>query len=253
MTTLTTLIMRHLTILFFLLTTTTLSAQLSLQLEQGLTVSDNINYKPIGLGLDYQFASWNGFDFSVGVAYDQITIETDLPIVENVLICPNASFFCNFDGAEVRSRESRLFLPLRISRRVGRFTYGLELRPGLRIHDAIDLTYPILFSDILGETTTVATSYGEGVARSPVFLDSGDYVTDTKTFRIQGGVNLAYDLSERFSLGLSYRYEGFVNDAIEVSLSNAFLAQPEEPETDPVYFRGQSRVHYLMAVVRWKL
>ena len=242
--------MRHLIILFPLFFTTTLPAQFSVYLEQGVTVSDNINHKPIGLGLDYQLATWKGFDFSVGMAFDQITIETDLPLVDGAVTCPNASFFCNFTGADVKSRESRVFLPLRISRRAGRFTYGLELRPGLRVHDAIDLTYPILFSDIAGETQTAATRYGEGVPRSLVFQDVGEYTVNTSAFRVQYGVNLAYDLSERLSFGLTYRYEGFINEEVEVSLGD-FYGAPRE--VDPVYFRGRSRVHYLVATVGWRL
>lgn len=242
--------MRLLIILFPLFITTTLPAQFSVYLEQGVTVSDNINHKPIGLGLDYQIGSWKGFDFSVGVAFDQITIETGLPLEDGAVTCPNASFFCNFTGADVKSRESRVFLPLRISRRAGRFTYGLELRPGLRVHDAIDLTYPILFSDIFGETQTVATRFGEGVPRSPVFQDAGEYTVNTSAFRVQYGANLAYELSERFNFGISYRYEGFVNEEIGVSLGGFYGAARE---VDPVIFRGRSRVHYLVAVVYVKL
>jgi hypothetical protein len=245
--------MRHLILLLFLLATTTLPAQFTIQLEQGLTVSEDINYKPIGVGLDYKAASWKGFDFSVGLAFDQITITTELPLADENIVCPNASFFCNFDDAAVKSRESRLFLPLSLSRRAGRFTYGLELRPGLRVHDAIDFTYPILFSDIFGKTQTVAASYGKGIPRSAVFQDAGAYTVNTPKFRVQLGTNFTYDLSERFSFGLNYRYEGFVNDAIEVSLGGGFSAIPQEPTPDPVYFRGRSQVHYLVAAAYLEL
>jgi len=57
--------MRNLIILS-LLFTTTLPNQFTLQFEQGITVSDDINYKPIGIGLDYQAASWKGFYFQSG-------------------------------------------------------------------------------------------------------------------------------------------------------------------------------------------
>jgi len=142
--------------LFALLITTTLPAQFSLQLEQGITASDDVNYKPIGISLDYQVTSWRGFEFSVGLAFDQVTLLTDLPLVGEPRVCSGFFYYCNFDDSQLKSHESRVFLPLRVAHRTGRFSYGLELRPGFRIYDAIDFTRPVFESNRYDDYSTIS-------------------------------------------------------------------------------------------------
>jgi hypothetical protein len=230
---------------------TTLPAQFSLQLEQGITISDVVKYKPIGIGINYQVSTWKGFDLSVGLAFDQVTLETDLPRTQEAPTCPNASFFCNFGPAGVTSRESRLLLPVGISRRTHRLTYGLQIRPGLRIHDAVDLTYPVLFSDIAGETRTVAVRYGEAEPNRFGFTDNGKYKPTSNPIHLQLGMDFTYDLSERLGVGLNYRYEGLMTKQVEVMLTDFYGTRPTG--ADPVYFREQSQVHYLSMVFVWRL
>jgi len=191
--------------LFALLMTTTLPAQFSLQLEQGITTSDNVNYKPIGIGLDYKIASWRGFEFSVGLAFDQVTLLTDLPLEGEPRVCSGFFYFWNFNDSKLKSHESRVFLPLRVAHRTGRFTYGLELRPGFRIYDAIDFTYPIFESNTFEDSRTISGRYGSSIPISD--RQRPTFTVNTAKFRVQLGTSLSYRISKRFSLGFSYRYE----------------------------------------------
>lgn len=234
-------------ILLFLFLTTTMSAQFSLQLEQGITISDDVNYKPIGIGLDYQAVSWKGFELSVGLAFDQIFLVTKLPLESEFRVCYETQYFCNFDDATVKSHESRLFIPLRLRHRKGRFAYGLELRPGFRIYNTLDFTYPVLAGSYYRSTTTLSGRYGVSMPTSENVRTTDEYTVSTSKFQVQLGANLAYDLSERFNLGLSYRYEGFTNDNVEVSKPGLYRNSIAQP--DRLYFKGRSQVHYLVAIL----
>lgn len=237
--------MRYLIILPFLFVSVALSAQFSVYLEQGMTVSSDTNYKPIGFGIDYQIAPRKGFEFSVGLAFDQVSILTDLPLAGEPRVCSGLYYYCNFDDSKLKSRESRVFIPLRVGRRTGRFTYGLELRPGLGIYDAIDFTYPQFESNYYDDSHTISGRYGRNIRRSDYYTET--YTVNNAKIRVQLGTNLSYHISKRFSLGFSYRYEGFANKDIEVFFTPNSWAPPR------FYSRGRSRAHYLVAMVRWSL
>lgn len=235
--------------LFALLMATTLPAQFSLQLEQGITLSEDVNYKPVGIGLNYQVVSWKGFEFSIGLAFDQVTILADLPLAGEPRTCSGFFYFCNYDNSKLKSYESRIFIPLRVEHRTGRFTYGLELRPGFRIHNTIDFTRPVFESNSYDDSRTISGRYGRSIPISD--NQRATFTVNTKKFRVQLGANLSYHLSKRLSFGFNYRYEGFVNEAIEVLFTPSPWARPVA--SPPFYSRGRSRVHYLVGMVGWKL
>jgi opacity protein-like surface antigen len=230
--------MRNLIILS-LLFTTTLPDQFTLQFEQGITVSDDINYKPIGIGLDYQAASWKGFYFSVGLAFDQVTLEEELTVNPEVAFCGVAS--CPLQLSFVESYESRLVLPLGLSRNAGRFTYGLQVRPAYRVRDAIRTLHH-------DDRDIVQTTFGEDIRVSQLFIDSGNYRVNKNHFSLQLGTDFQYALSERISFGLNYRYEGLLREEITVTRVITYGGPPFETE----YFRGEAQAHYLVAVVSWR-
>lgn len=79
--------MRHLIILFCLFITTTLPAQFSVYLEQGVSISDDVRYQPLGIEIDYRIAAFKTFDFSVGLAYNQIALEEKLTRSQEIFPC----------------------------------------------------------------------------------------------------------------------------------------------------------------------
>jgi opacity protein-like surface antigen len=234
--------MRNLIFLSLLFLSTTSSAQFSLQLEQGLTVSDDINYKPIGIGIDYQVASWKGFGFSVGLAFDQVKLEESTVAGSTRIINCGIIPDCLPQFSFVESYESRLLLPLGVSRKAGRFTYGLQVRPAYRVRDAVR-TLPHDDQDI------VQTKFGENIRVSQLFIDSGNYRVDKNQFSLQLGTDFQYALSERMSFGLNYRYEGLLKDEITVTRIITYGGSPFNTE----YFREKAQAHYLVLTVGWRL
>jgi hypothetical protein len=235
--------MRNLIILFFLFITTTLPAQFSIHLEQAVGISDDVRYQPIGVEIDYRIAALKSFDFSVGLAYNRIALEEKLTGSQEIFPCGILGCFpTTLTTSFVRSNESRLALPLGISRTSDRFTYGIQLRPSYRFSSDVRFPTP-------DNQQIVETKFGEDIPVSEIFIDSGNYRVDKTRFSLQVGTNFQYALTERFSFGLNYRYEGLLNNDILIIRHGFYGAPPARTE----YFRGRSQVHYLVATVGWRL
>jgi len=180
-----------------------------------------------------------GFLFSVGLAFDQVTLEEELTVNPEVAFCGVAS--CPLQLSFVESYESRLVLPLGLSRNAGRFTYGLQVRPAYRVRDAIRTLHH-------DDRDIVQTTFGEDIRVSQLFIDSGNYRVNKNHFSLQLSTDFQYALSERISFGLNYRYEGLLREEITVTRVITYGGPPFETE----YFRGEAQAHYLVAVVSWR-
>ena len=234
--------MRTLLLFTALLVSITLSAQFTLSLEQGMTISDDRNYKPVGLALNYQAVEWKGFNFSLGLAFDQVTLEEELtPTPTPEINCGIVR--CFISNSWIKSHESRLILPLGLSRTTNRFTYGLQLRPGIRVQNNIRLPHPLNSEEIM------RIQFGEPFPVSQLFSDSGEFTVYKPRFSLQIGTDFQYMMTKRISFGLNYRYEGGLNNKIKVVVKGGYTSESVKIE----YFRGEARVHYLVAMVGWRL
>lgn len=232
--------MRNSLVLFSLFLATTLPAQFSVYLEQGVGFSDEVHHQPIGLGVDYQVTKNKGFNLIVGLAYNQMTLEEELILQAEPFLCgtagcipPPVSF--------VKSYESRLALPFGVSHTSNRFTYGLQVRPGHRFGSRIRTINP-------PSGQPVEARFGEDLPLSSLFSDQATYRVDKSRFSLQIGTDLRYAISSRISVGLNYRFEGFLKEDIFLFRALTFSSTPGETE----YYRGQAQAHYLVATVGWR-
>jgi len=242
--------LRSVVLLLSLFCSLSLTAQVSLAIEQGATLSNGVTkHRPFGFALDYEMPSVREVRFSLGLALDQVKLDTELNLLPNVVVCPNASFFCNFLPADLEANELRLFIPLTMSWHKGPVTVGFQARPGWRIQNNLQLRYPVLFTPVENAFATVETSYGESTPRSEI-SSNGSYRVNNDPFRIQLGGFMSYRVSKRLDLGLHYRYEGFVNNEITVGLTDVLTNTPPSEE-GRIFFSGERRVVYFLASCRW--
>lgn len=221
---------------------TTLPAQFSLQLEQGIGLSGGIHHQPIGLSFNYQITELAGFNISLGLAYDQVTVKKDLIINPSLVFCDLPNRCLPFPASFVKSYESRLVLPFGLSRTVDRFTYGLQIRPGYRFSDRVKA--PTYFGEPI-----VESKFGEDLPGHPLFSDNSTYRAEKSSFSLQLSTDFRYAVTPRIFIGLNYRYEGFIMDQTIIYRSSVVGI----PVENDVFARGNTRAHFVVAAVGWKL